>query len=160
MGRKKMAVEGGWHLDCTKLGGLVDETQVSVSDVLNHGTDKEVRHELDFIAAKIAAGGKPLNEPYRAYLVEALHRIAAGHDANKAFGLGRTGLSPSAVKGYMHLATQLRSQGMGATDAWSTVARLTPNLSGLGADTGAGRSLRDKVERAYKKIFGKLPPQK
>lgn len=160
MGRKKMAVEGGFHLDLTGLGGLVEDTRVSVSDILHHGIDHEVREEAGLIAALLQSGNKPLPEPYRLFMVDALHKIAHGMDANKAFGLGRSGLSPHAVKGYVHLANQLRGQGMNTADAWAILARLTPNLSALGPDNGRGPALKKQVERAHKSIFGVLPRQK
>lgn len=153
MGRKKKSAADGFHLDLTQ------RFSVCVSDVLNHGLDRDVRHYLWLIGALLGRG-EALEEPYRTYLVDALNKIAMGQDANKAFGLGRVGPGPHEVRAMMELAGQLRSQGMSSADAWSILSRLTPNGSALGPDMGGGPALKKKTERAYKTMFGKLPGQK
>lgn len=155
-----MAIDGGFHLDLTGLGGLVEETRVSVTDILQHGLGQEVREQLGVISAMTQSGKTPLPDPYRLFMVDVLSKIAHGIDAEKAFGLRRTGMSPQSVKDYVYLANQLRSQGMNAADAWATLARLTPNLSAIGPDNGGGPALQKKVERAYKSMSGELQRQK
>lgn len=132
---------------------------ISVSDELKHGTPDEMRNNIGLMASMLESKNS-LNEPYRAWLVEALREISApGVDANKALGLKRKGPSPAYVKETYALAVDLTNQGMTETDAYDFLARYDDNRQVMGSVDG-GAALKKKIERAYKRIFGSIPKTK
>lgn len=167
MDRQKKKPTSGVRLDLTKLDGRIPETRISVSDILLHGTDSEIRQQLDFIAGMIEYGRHPLKEPYNGYLVEALRKINTGMDANEALGLGRKGMSPQTIKNLDWLASNLGEQRIGRRkfgkgNAWAFLARFDWSRHKLHAGTleGAGETLSKAVYSAYAKIFGKKSRKK
>lgn len=145
---KSKKPDQGYTIDARAFDVTLPETMATMSELLERGTQDEVRGVLRHVGLMMQTG-QALPEKVARWVGTALQAIGEGVPPNKALALNRKArYGVQFFKVYSYMVNDLMQQGLSREDAIEVVSRFDP-ATNVSRDRGRAGALEERLKRFY-----------